>query len=68
MNTYLKRVLITVALIVAVYLVGASVVNRGLCSYYGLQTDRHVRYAAFVGCLVDTPAGWVPRGELRVVQ
>lgn len=68
MNIYLKRLLITAAVVAVVYLVGASLVNRGLCSYYGLQTDRHVRYAAFVGCMVQTPAGWVPRSELRVVQ
>lgn len=68
MNIYLKRALITAALVVAAYLIGASLINRGLCSYYGLQTDRHVRYAAFVGCMVLTPAGWVPRSELRVVQ
>lgn len=68
MSIYLKRTLITAALVTVVCLGGASLVSRGLCSYYGLQTDRHVRYAAFVGCMVQTPAGWVPRSELRVVQ
>ena len=68
MSSYLKRGLITAAVVTVVYVIGASLVDRGLCSYYGLQTDRHVRYAAFVGCLIQTPAGWVPRSELRVVQ
>ena len=68
MSSYLKRGLITAAVVTVVYVIGASLVNRGLCSYYGFQTDRHVRYAAFVGCMVQTPAGWVPRSELRIVQ
>ncbi|MFV3332196.1 hypothetical protein ACNFIA_14790 [Pseudomonas sp. NY15437] len=51
---------------------GASAVNAALnwgsCSYYGFQTGRDTRYAAFMGCMVKTPAGWVPRNELRVIQ
>ncbi|UFQ02988.1 hypothetical protein KJY40_21410 [Pseudomonas fitomaticsae] len=64
----MKRGLIVAAVIALAYVIGASLVDRGICSYYGLQTDRQVRYAAFVGCMVQTPAGWVPRSELRVVQ
>jgi len=51
---------------------GASAVNAALnwgnCSYYGFQTGRDTRYAAFMGCMVKTSAGWVPRNELRVIQ
>ena len=40
----------------------------GECSWYGYQTARDTRYAAFVGCMIQTPAGWIPRTELRIVQ
>lgn len=40
----------------------------GTCSWYGYQTDREVRYAAFVGCMVKVQGHWIPRVELRVVQ
>lgn len=40
----------------------------GACSWYGYQTDRETRYAAFLGCMVKVSDGWVPRGELRVLQ
>ena len=40
----------------------------GQCSYYGWQTGRDVRYAAFIGCMVKVPTGWIPRNEIRVIQ
>ncbi|MFK0090851.1 hypothetical protein ACIQUS_26630 [Pseudomonas sp. NPDC090755] len=40
----------------------------GSCSWYGYQTERTTRYAAFVGCMVQTSNGWVPRSELRTQQ
>jgi hypothetical protein len=40
----------------------------GACSWYGYQTDRDTRYAAFVGCMVKVNNAWVPRNELRVMQ
>lgn len=38
------------------------------CAWYGQQTERDTRYAAFVGCMVKTTGGWVPRSELRTQQ
>lgn len=38
------------------------------CSWYGYETSRETRYSPFLGCLVQTPTGWAPRNELRIVQ
>nr|WP_279577369.1 hypothetical protein [Pseudomonas sp. LA21] len=40
----------------------------GSCSWYGYQTNRDTRYAAFIGCLVRVDQQWIPRNELRVLQ
>lgn len=40
----------------------------GACSWYGYQTERDTRYAAFIGCMVEVDGKWYPRNELRVVQ
>ncbi|MCY1559536.1 hypothetical protein D9M68_965860 [compost metagenome] len=40
----------------------------GSCSWYGYQTERDTRYAAFIGCMVEVDGKWYPRSELRVVQ
>ncbi|MNQ24770.1 hypothetical protein D3C85_379740 [compost metagenome] len=45
-----------------------SLLNRGVCSWYGYQTDRETRYAPFVGCMVKVNDQWFPRNELRVAQ
>ena len=45
-----------------------SVFNRVGCYWYGYQTDREVRYAPFVGCMVKVHDQWFPRNELRVAQ
>lgn len=45
-----------------------SLINRGSCSYYGYQTDRETKYAAFVGCMAKVSGNWVLRSELRAVQ
>ncbi|MNG11525.1 hypothetical protein D3C84_950730 [compost metagenome] len=45
-----------------------SLANRGTCHYYGYQTDRETKYAAFVGCMVKFSGNWVLRSELRAVQ
>ena len=37
----------------------------GDCAWYGYQTNRDTRYAAFVGCMVKKNEHWVPRSELR---
>lgn len=43
-------------------------IDYGTCAWYGHQTERDTRYAAFVGCMVKTSSGWVPRNELRTQQ
>lgn len=56
-------------LLVVLFLIGlASAFNRGKCMWYGYQTDRETRYAAFVGCMVKVNDQWFPRNELRVAQ
>lgn len=40
----------------------------GSCSWYGYQTNRDTRYAAFIGCMIRIDDRWVPRNELRIVQ
>ncbi|WP_447751666.1 hypothetical protein [Pseudomonas nicosulfuronedens] len=40
----------------------------GSCSWYGYQTNRDTRYAAFIGCMVRVDQQWIPRNELRVMQ
>ena len=39
--------------------------NSGKCALYGSSTERETRYSGFVGCMVKTSNGWVPRTELR---
>ncbi len=61
---------IIVSLVVA--MIGLWLVSKaiawGTCSWYGYQTNREVRYAAFIGCMVKVQDTWIPRNELRVVQ
>ena len=46
----------------------AAVVNWGGCQWYGFQTERQTKFAPYVGCMVKTAGGWVPRNELRTAQ
>jgi len=62
-----KVLLILLTLIVGCMLL-RSLASRATCSYYGVQTDRETRYAAFVGCMVLVDGAWFPRNEIRVVQ
>lgn len=55
------------ATILLAWLVGRAVA-WGSCSWYGYQTNRDTRYAAFIGCMVRVDKQWIPRNELRVVQ
>lgn len=73
MNAWARRnVAASVILIMLAFLtvlIGVSaVINRTSCSWYGYQTERDTRYAAFVGCMVKMPQGWVPRAEIRTAQ
>lgn len=43
-------------------------VNWGACQWYGYQTERETKFAPYVGCMVKTAGGWVPRNELRTAQ
>lgn len=49
-------------------LVITAAVNWGSCQWYGYQTERQVKFAPYVGCMVKTTGGWVPRSELRTTQ
>lgn len=40
----------------------------GQCAWYGYETSRTTRFSPFIGCMIQTPAGWIPRAELRIVQ
>ena len=62
-----QALIISVAVIALAFIV-SSLINRGICSYYGYQTDRETKYAAFVGCMVKVSGNWVLRSELRAVQ
>lgn len=55
------------AAILLLWFVG-RLVAWGSCSWYGYQTERDTRYAAFIGCMVEVDGKWFPRSELRVVQ
>ncbi len=64
----MKQMLVYSGAIVVLAVIGNSIANRGSCSYYGFQTDRETRYAAFVGCMVQVNGAWFPRNEIRVMQ
>ncbi|WP_016711308.1 hypothetical protein [Pseudomonas monteilii] len=49
-------------------LLANAAIHRVSCAWYGYQTERDTRYAAFVGCMVKMPNGWVPRAEIRTTQ
>ena len=68
MNRHLRRVLLLSAVMFAAGLLINSLANRAICSYYGYQTDRETKYAAFVGCMAKVSGIWVLRSELRAVQ
>jgi hypothetical protein len=73
MKTKLSRGLkVKLSLILLSVVLGIWLVFRllawGQCSWYGYQTDRVVRYAAFMGCMVQVKQHWVPRNELRTEQ
>jgi hypothetical protein len=67
-STRLRKVLIISGATFALGVLLNSLANRGACSYYGYQTDRETKYAAFVGCMVKVSGSWVLRSELRAVQ
>ena len=60
--------LIVLMLLIVATAILSAVIHRGACAYYGYQTDRDTRYAAFVGCMVSVNGSWVPREELRMTQ
>lgn len=59
-------------LAVGILLSGAVATNAafkyGTCHLYGYQTDRTVKYAMGVGCMVKKESGWTPKAELRTEQ
>jgi hypothetical protein len=68
----MRRKLTVAGLVLAAVLLILWLLTRlvawGSCSWYGYQTERDTRYAAFVGCMVEVDGRWIPRNELRVVQ
>jgi len=62
-----KLVLFGSAALLAVVVI-SSAGKRAGCAYYGYQIDRHVKYALFVGCLVETPSGWMPKSQVITTQ
>lgn len=68
MKINLRKVAVAlVALLLLAWIIG-RLFAWGTCSWYGYQTGRDVRYAAFIGCMVRVNDAWIPRNELRVVQ
>lgn len=67
-----RRLKWQLSLILLVLVVGTWAIFRllawGQCSWYGYQTTRDVRYAAFIGCMVQINDHWVPRTEIRTEQ
>lgn len=63
-----RNALIAAGLIMVVWFVVAALLSRANCAWYGSQTERSTRYAAFVGCMVQVEDHWVPRAELRTEQ
>lgn len=59
---------LAVLVILLVLLAAKAVWNLGTCHLYGFQTDRTVKYAIGVGCLVKKDSGWTPKAELRTEQ
>lgn len=68
MNKRLRKLLVISGVVITSGLLINSLINRSACSYYGYQTDRETKYAAFVGCMVKVSGNWVLRSELRAVQ
>ncbi|OOQ44246.1 hypothetical protein AO361_14050 [Pseudomonas fluorescens] len=65
---YATKVLLTLVALIVGGMLLSSLASRSTCSYYGFQTDRETRYAAFVGCMVLIDGAWFPRNEIRVMQ
>lgn len=62
----IRHTAMLIALVVCLLLTLANILaSVGACAWYGYQTGRDTRYATFVGCMVKTPGGYVPRNELR---
>lgn len=68
MTWTLPRIAVGIIVLVALIPVVNGAFNRAVCSWYGHQTERDTRYAAFVGCMVKVDDHWVPRSELRTAS
>lgn len=62
-----RLALVLIALVFAVVFLLAAVTARVECSLYGYQTERETKFGMFVGCMVKTPSGYIPRSELRTI-
>ena len=64
----ISRIALWVTLVIWAVIIARTTVSWSQCSWYGYETSRETRYSPFLGCMIQTPAGWVPRNELRIVQ
>ena len=64
----LRTACLLTALAILLLWMALRVIAWGHCSWYGYETSRTTRYSPFIGCMIQTPAGWIPRAELRIVQ
>jgi hypothetical protein len=59
---------LAIGIVLVAGLLANAALNYGGCHWYGYQTDRTVRFAMGVGCLVQKDSGWTPKAELRTEQ
>lgn len=66
-KTKVKLGLIVAAVVLGIWLF-FRLIAWGQCSWYGHQTARDTRYAAFIGCMVKINEHWIPRSEIRTAN
>ncbi|WP_454869749.1 hypothetical protein [Pseudomonas putida] len=64
----LGKAVLLIAAVSLAFLAVSAAFNWGSCQWYGYQTERQTKFAPYVGCMVKTTGGWVPRNELRTTQ
>lgn len=64
----LKRGAVFCVVFVVVGLILNSVLNRGVCAFYGWQTETETKYRPIVGCLGKVGERWIPIDKMRVID
>lgn len=59
------RFWLMIGVVVALVSAFAMAYRWGSCEWYGYQTDREVKVAPFLGCLIKSGDHWIPRSEIR---